>query len=201
MNLVLSDAASPTLVIVGVAALLFVVFMFVAIWAGRYMKVGPDEVLVVAGRRYAVIDSEGKTHEVGFRMVRGGGAFIWPVYEKAAILSLKPVSLDLTLPGISTRDGYNAEISAKGQVKIKSDDASLLKAAESLLGKTPVEVMDVANQLMESLLRLLVGEWTAAEMFQRRGQLAGLWQEAAKPALNGLGLELLSLSVRDIKAS
>ena len=47
MNLpiILAEIGATTLVVFGIAATLFVFFMFVAIWASRYTKVGPNQVL------------------------------------------------------------------------------------------------------------------------------------------------------------
>jgi uncharacterized membrane protein YqiK len=86
------------------------------------------------------------------------------------------------------------------QFRIGSEDVLLGKAAENLLGKSPDEVKAIASQSMESSLRGLVGTWTIPELFQRRGQLGDLWQEAARPVLSSMGLEIVSLSVRDVKA-
>jgi len=89
----LAAAPSQTVfIIVGIAANLFVFLVIATIWASRYTKVGPDEVLVISGRKYLVKDPEGKLQTVGFRMVKGGGTFVWPVYEKCAVLSLKPLA-------------------------------------------------------------------------------------------------------------
>jgi flotillin len=49
----------------------------------RYKKAGPDEALIVYGRRKVfgkkVLDTEGRAE--GFRIVHGGGTFIWPGWE------------------------------------------------------------------------------------------------------------------------
>lgn len=52
----------------GVAALvtvgiLFVIFVFIITWASRYTKVGPNEVLIVSGRKKKVIDPDGIERE------------------------------------------------------------------------------------------------------------------------------------------
>ena len=52
--ILLAETAPTTLVIGGVAACLFVFFMFIAIWASRYTKVGPNQVLVISGRKHRV---------------------------------------------------------------------------------------------------------------------------------------------------
>jgi flotillin len=196
----LAEAPNQTvLVIGGVAAVLFVFFTMVLIWASRYTKVGPDEALVVSGRKYLVRDSEGKVQAMGYRIVKGGGTFVFPVYEKAVALSLKPISVELAVPNILTRDGGRAEVTARSQLRITRDDLSLARAAESLLGKTPEQVKDIATQLLESSLRSLVGAWSGGELSQRQSELGAKWQEAVKEGLGDLGLAVLSLSVRDVK--
>lgn len=202
MNLLPFCATAPSqtvFIIGGIAAYLLVFFIFVAIWASRYTKVGPDEVLVISGRKYLVKDPTGKVHTVGFRILKGGGTFVWPVYEKCAVLSLKPVPLDLNVPRILLRDGGSVDVVARSQVKIGGDDLSLAKAAESLLGQTPEQMKDTVNQLMESSLRSRLGRWTVAEVKQRQSQLAAEWQKAIEEQLGNLGLALLSLSVREVK--
>lgn len=197
----LAETPSQTIFVIGgVAAFLFVFFMLVAIWASRYTKVGPDEVLVISGRKYMVKDPQGKVQTVGFRMIKGGGTFVFPVYEKCAVLSLKPLAVDLSFPGIVTRDGNRIQVLAKSQVKIGGDDLSLARAAESLLGQTPEQLKDTVSQIMESSLRSLLSGRTASEVSQRQSQLAAEWQRAVEEPLGKLGLALLSLSVRDVKA-
>jgi len=178
---------------------LFVYLVMFMIWANRYTKVGPDEALVVSGRKYLVRGPEGKVHAVGYRIVKGGGTYVLPVIEKAEVLSLKPISVELAVPNILTRDGVRAEVAARSQIRITGDDLSLARAVESLLGKTPEQVKDVAAQLLESSLRNLVGTWSGAELSQRQSELGARWQEAVKEGLGDLGLTVLSLSVRDLK--
>jgi flotillin len=202
MNLIplLAETPSQTIFVVGgIAANLFVFFVIAAIWMSRYTKVGPDQVLVISGRKYMVKDPEGKVRTVGFRMVKGGGAFVWPVYEKCAVLSLKPVPVELNIPGILTRDGSKAAVVAKSQVRLRPDDLSLARAVQSLLGQTPEQMKDTVSQLMESSLRSLLGGWTVSEISQRQSQLAAEWGKAVEEPLGNLGLALMSLSVRDVK--
>jgi flotillin len=196
----LAEVPSQTALVIGaVAMVLFVFFVIAGIWASRYTKVGPDEVLVVSGRKYLVRDPDGKVREVGYRVVKGGGTFVFPVYEKAVALSLKPILVELTVPNILTRDGGRAEVLARSQIRITGDDLSLARAVESLLGKTPEQVKDVAAQLLESSLRNLVGTWSDAELSQKQSELGARWQEAVKEGLGDLGFTVLSLSVRDLK--
>lgn len=48
--------ASYTFIILGVVAIVFVMFVFAAVWASRYVKVGPNQVLIVSGRQRQLPD-------------------------------------------------------------------------------------------------------------------------------------------------
>ena len=87
---VLAQAAVPTwawtaLVVVG---LIVVLITGISVWASRYTKVGPNEVLIISGRRYRVTDPGGQVLDRGFRVVKGGGTFVLPVVEKVDILGI-----------------------------------------------------------------------------------------------------------------
>ena len=56
------------------AGLITIFVIFSAIWASRYTKVGPNEVLVVSGRKHRYRDPDGTAQMRGFRVVKGGGA-------------------------------------------------------------------------------------------------------------------------------
>ena len=64
-------------------ALLLIAF---AVWAHQFTKVGPNEVLIISGRRGKV--SDGEEIRRGYRIVRGGGTFVRPFRERVQRLSL-----------------------------------------------------------------------------------------------------------------
>ncbi|MDW7983503.1 MAG: flotillin family protein, partial [Acidobacteriota bacterium] len=50
----------------------FAVAALIALWAWRYTKAGPNEVLIVSGgRRRRVRSPDGQVRTVGYRLVRG----------------------------------------------------------------------------------------------------------------------------------
>src|SRR5204863_989182 len=84
LNIFLAEGLLPnwgttTIIVAGVAGLILVVVIFMAIWAGRYIKVGPNEVLVVSGRKHSYTDPDGTVQTRGFRLRKGGGTFVIPV--------------------------------------------------------------------------------------------------------------------------
>src|SRR6266404_4794524 len=196
---VLAEIAPTTLVIGGVAAFLFVFFMFVAIWASRYTKVGPNQVLVISGRRHRITDPDGASHDVGFRIVKGGGVFVWPVYEKVDILSLELLTIDVQTPEVYTSKGVPVKVDGVAQIKVKGDDVSIATAAEQFLSKGTEEIKSIAMQTLEGHLRAILGTMTVEEIYQNRDAFASKVQEVAAGDMANMGLGIVSFTIRDIR--
>jgi flotillin len=197
-----AEEFSTGIKIVGaVVAALFVFFVFFGIWASRYTKVGPNQVLVISGRKRKVIDPDGNTREVGFRIVKGGGRFVWPVYEKVDILSLEILTIDVQTPEVYTSKGVPVRVDGVAQVKIKGDDISIATASEQFLSKTTEEIKSVAMQTLEGHLRAILGTMTVEEIYQNRDAFASKVQEVAAGDMANMGLGIVSFTIRDIRDS
>jgi len=190
---------STTFVIGGVAAFLFVFFMMFAIWASRYTKVGPNQVLVISGRRHHLIDPDGTGRDVGFRIGKGGGVFVWPVYEKVDILSLELMTIDVQTPEVYTSKGVPVKVDGVAQIKVKGDDISISTAAEQFLSKATDEIKQVAMQTLEGHLRAILGTMTVEEIYQNRDAFASKVQEVAAGDMANMGLGIVSFTIRDIR--
>ena len=192
----ISDALK---VVGGVGAVLFVFFIFAGIWASRYTKVGPNQVLVISGRKRKVLDPDGTTREVGFRIVKGGGRFVWPVYEKVDILSLEILTIDVQTPEVYTSKGVPVKVDGVAQIKIKGDDISIATASEQFLSKNTEEIKSVAMQTLEGHLRAILGTMTVEEIYQNRDAFASKVQEVAAGDMANMGLGIVSFTIRDIR--
>ena len=115
-----AEVSTPMLIAAGVVAILFIIFLFIGIWASRYTKVGPNQVLVVSGGKHRVTDPDGTSREIGFRIVKGGGTFVMPVKEKVDILSLEILTIDVQTPEVYTSKGVPVRVDGVAQVKIKA---------------------------------------------------------------------------------
>jgi len=186
-------------VVGGIVAVLFVVFIFAGIWASRYTKVGPNQVLVISGRKRKVLDPDGNTREVGFRIVKGGGRFVWPVYEKVDILSLEILTIDVQTPEVYTSKGVPVKVDGVAQVKIKGDDIYIATASEQFLSKSTEEIKSVAMQTLEGHLRAILGTMTVEEIYQNRDAFASKVQEVAAGDMANMGLGIVSFTIRDIR--
>lgn len=201
-TILLADAATTTWVIGGVAAFLFVFFMFIGIWASRYTKVGPNQVLVISGRKHRITDPDGTARDVGFRIVKGGGVFVWPVYEKVDILSLELLTIDVQQEqDVYTSKGVPVRVDGVAQIKVKGDDVSIATAAEQFLSKTTDEIKGVAMQTLEGHLRAILGTMTVEDIYQNRDAFASKVQEVAAGDMANMGLGIVSFTIKDIRDS
>jgi flotillin len=173
--------------------------VFVLVYASRYTKVGPNEVLVISGRRRRMIGMDGAPQTVGYRIVKGGGAFVWPVFEKAEVLSLELLTLDVKLPEVYTTTGVPVIVDGVAQIKVKGEDVSIATAAEQFLSKTRAEIMQIALQSLEGHLRAILGIMTVEDIYKNREVFAQRVQEMAATDLANMGLQIVSFTLRDIK--
>jgi flotillin len=190
---------SQMTVIAGVVVVLFVFFMFIGIWASRYTKVGPNQVLVISGRKHRMVDPDGTARDIGFRIVKGGGVFVWPVYEKVDILSLELLTIDVQTPEVYTSKGVPVKVDGVAQIKVKGDDISIATASEQFLSKGTEEIKNIAMQTLEGHLRAILGTMTVEEIYQNRDAFASKVQEVAAGDMANMGLGIVSFTIRDIR--
>ena len=156
-----------------VAGLVFVVVIFAAIWASRYIKVGPNEVLVVSGRKHRYVDPDGTVQTRGFRVRKGGGTFVIPVIEKVDRLSLELLTIDVQhAQEVYTSKGVPVRVDGVAQIKVKGDDISIATAAEQFLSKGTDEIKNIAMQTLEGHLRAILGTMTVEDIYQNRDAFA-----------------------------
>lgn len=183
---------SSIAIVVGVLGAV-VVFLLISVFISRYVKVGPDEALIVSGRRKKL--SNGQT--VGFRIVRGGATFVIPVLEVAKTISLRIMPLDVNSSAY-TSQGVQVSVDGIAQVKIDSSEEAIATAAEQFLSLKEEEIKRIATQTMEGHLRSIVGNLTVEEINQNRDAFAQNVQELAAADLANMGLRIISFTIREI---
>ena len=109
-----------------VAVVLFVLFVLLGFIASRYKKVGPNQVLVVSGRKRAIVNPvTGQREVVGFRAVKGGGTVIIPVLERVDVLSMEILTIEVEVRSVYTVQGVPVHVDGVAQIKIRGDEASI----------------------------------------------------------------------------
>lgn len=171
---------------IGIAFVVLVVLMFIV---SRWRKVGPNEALIISGI--------GKRR--GFRIVQGGGTFVWPVLEQVQTLSLEVMTLDVNVVDVYTVYGVPVTVDGVAQVKVRGDETAIATAAEQFLGKTPEQIREIARQTLEGHLRAIVGAMTVEELYRNRDAFAQRVAEVAESDLANMGLTIVSFTIRDIR--
>ena len=174
-------------------ALVVVIFILISVFVGRYVKVGPDEALIVSGRKKRLPNGQ----VVGFRIVKGGATFVWPILEKAKTISLRIMPLDLNSSAY-TSQGVQVSVDGVAQVKIDSTTEAIATAAEQFLSLKEEEIRRIATQTLEGHLRSIVGNLTVEEIMANRDAFAQKVQELAASDLANMGLKIISFTIREI---
>src|SRR5690348_553681 len=186
-------------VALGTFGIVAVIIIFLAVWASRYTKVGPNQVLVVSGRKHRVRDADGNIQSRGFRVVKGGGTFVIPVIEKVDLLSLELLTIDVQTPEVYTSKGVPVRVDGVSQIKVKGDDVSIATSAEQFLSKGTDDVKNIATQTLEGHLRAILGTMTVEDIYQNRDAFASKVQEVAAGDMANMGLGIVSFTIRDIR--
>lgn len=190
------DAGVPVL-IVGLLVMMLVIFMMV--YATRYRKVGPNEVMIISGRQHRVRLPDGSVGRRGYRILAGGGTFIWPVFERLDLLSMELMTLDVQTPEIYTLHGVPVMVDGVAQIKVRGDESSVSTAAQQLLSKGKAEVMNIAQMTVEGHLRAILGTMSVEDIYRNRDTFAQRVQEVAAGDMGNMGLEIVSFTIRDIR--
>ncbi|MBI5155006.1 flotillin family protein [Candidatus Poribacteria bacterium] len=188
----MSPGAKEAIIPIVIVFVVLVVFLpIVVIFATRYKKVGPNEVLVISGKLWR---GKGK----GYRTIRGGGVFVWPILERVDRISLNIMTLVVRTPEVYTVQGVPVIVDGVAQVKIDSDPASVDTAAEQFLGLSDQEIQTVALETLEGHLRAVLGTLTVEEIYKERDKFAQSVQAIATPDMRNMGMRIVSFTVKNI---
>jgi flotillin len=156
--------------------------------------VAPNAVAIFSGRKHKLPD--GRT--VGYRMVRGGAAFKWPLLEQVDYLRLNVFTIPLEIKRAYTLKGVPISVKAVANVKIRGDDISLAAAAERFLGMPPEQIQRVIFQTLEGHLRSILGTLTVEEVNSDRASFAQKLTSEAAADLERMGIGVDVLTVQEI---
>jgi flotillin len=174
--------------------------MLTAFYAGKYEKVGPNEVLIVSGRPGSYTTPDGNKVEKNFRIYHGGGTFVWPIRERVDRLSLELMTLEIRTPEFYTKFGVPIIVDGIAQIKVRSDDPSaLITAAEMFLSKTRTEMNEIALQMMSGHLRAVISTLPFEEIHTSPEAFAQTVQRLTAEDLANMGIQVISFTIREIQ--
>src|SRR5205814_5819949 len=131
--------------IIGGSVLAGLILIGFAVWAHQYTKVGPNEVLIISGRR--------RRKGSGYRVVRRGGTYVRPFREKVQRLSLELMQFDVRTAETYTMHGVSVQVDGVCMVKVDSTDSGIQQASEQFLSRGREDIVRTAMQAIEGHLR------------------------------------------------
>ena len=176
-----------TLIIIIVALVLFTTFALLSIVAKMFRKAGPNEAIIVYGFR-------------GPRVIKGGGAIIFPMVENSRQLSLELMSFDVApQQDLYTKQGVAVTVEAVAQIKVRSDQESILTAAEQFLTKSPDQREGLIRLVMEGHLRGIIGQLTVEQIVKEPEMVAERMRSTCLDDMSKMGLEVISFTIREVR--
>jgi len=193
--------STMTTVLFALGIVAFVLFVSYIIIRSRYKKAGPDEALIVFGRRKLfgkkVRDDEGQVES--FRIVRGGGTFVWPAWEGYEYLSLKIMTLDIDLQHVYTVQGIPINVKAVAQVKVEGSMQAISRASEGFLGVSPEDMQSTIKETLAGHLRGIIGTLSVEELYRDQRRFQDSVRAEAHKDLEEMGFEFKSFVFQAIQ--
>lgn len=182
--------------------IVFVGLALGALLAARcYHRVGPNQVLIVSGRRAVYTHATTGAHITHqFQVLHGGGTFVVPLKEKVDVMSVELMTLDIRTPEFFTKYGVPIVVDGVAQIKVLSDDPlSTALAAEMFLGKSRNEMNDIAHQMMQGHLRAVISTLPFEEIHANPESFAQTVQRLTSADLANMGIGVVSFTIREVR--
>ncbi|HEX6810666.1 MAG TPA: SPFH domain-containing protein [Planctomycetota bacterium] len=184
----LADDPNPYLVLAGIAAAL--IFLgFVILVVKRYKRCPSNKILVIFGKI-----ASGQSA----RCLHGGGAFVWPLIQDYAFLTLDPMQIEIPLRGALSAENIRVNVPSVFTVAVGTEAAVMQTAAIRLLGLDQRQVMKQAEDIILGQLRQVIASMTIEDINRNRDKFLDNVQKSLTPELEKIGLVLINVNITDI---
>lgn len=181
-------------IIVTIVAILIIALIYART---IYKNAGPDEALIITGKKSRKTIVDGTTlEESGQRVVHGQGIFITPFFQKAFRISLRSRAIEITAVA-QDRNGITLSVEAVAIVKVGESQKSILAAAQRFLGQDK-NIDGFAQEVLSGSLRSSIGATDVMTVIQKRDELGAAVLATARESLANQGLDVDSFEIKGI---
>ncbi|HVX14267.1 MAG TPA: SPFH domain-containing protein [Pirellulales bacterium] len=183
-------ATSPLFWLAAIAIAVMIVFFGVVIpLASRYKRCPSNRVLVIYGKSGA--------GEVS-RCIHGGAAFVVPLIQDYAWLSLEPIQIEIPLRGALSAENIRVNVPSVFTVAVGTSLEVMQNAAIRLLGLNTVQVKEQAEEIIFGQLRQVIASMRIEDINRDRDTFLEHIQRSLEPELKKVGLVLINVNITDI---
>lgn len=169
------------LVVLAVGTMIFI--------ASRYRRCPSDRILVVYGKVGG---------QKSARCYHGGAAFVWPVFQDYAYLSLTPIPIDIQLRGALSQQNIRVNTPSTFTVGISTEPGIMENAAERLLGLNLQQIQELAKDIIFGQMRVVIATMPIEEINADRDKLIANIANGVEVELRKVGLRLINVNIQDI---
>jgi len=173
-----------------IAALAVVVFISILGILSRYRRCKSDEILVIYGKTGGNRSS---------RCIQGGAAFIIPVLQGYAYMSLKPLQFDCNLQKALSSQNIRVDVPTTVTVGISTEQDVMQAAAERILGLGRQEIEDLVKDIVYGQMRTIIADMTIEKLNSDRDEFLAKAKGLIDTELRKIGLYLININITDIR--
>ncbi|MEQ9380155.1 MAG: SPFH domain-containing protein, partial [Pirellulales bacterium] len=166
-----------------------VFFIFVSLLATRYRRCPSNRALIIYGKV-----KQGESA----RCIHGGAAFVWPLIQESAYLSLEPIQIEVPLRGALSSENIRVNVPSVFTVAIGTTPEVLQNAAVRLLGLDTEEIKQQASDIIFGQLRQVIASMMIEDINRDRDKFLENIQLSLEPELRKIGLVLINVNMTDI---
>ncbi len=173
-----------------IGAIAIVVLIALVVILRSYKIASPSEALIITGRNASGASGSG-------RIIIGGRAVVYPIVQKAFILSLSSRQISVEIDGIS-KNGIALKLRGVAQVKVGGTDDDVRKAAQRFLDQQD-QIDHYSKEILSGTLRAVVGTLTVEQIIQDRASFAAQVQEESAHSMNNQGLVIDTFQISAVE--
>ncbi|HIJ72651.1 MAG TPA: flotillin family protein [Candidatus Hydrogenedentes bacterium] len=181
------SALAIALIVLFVAVLFLA---FVILLSKRYKRCPSNCVLVIYGK----VGGRGYSA----KCIHGGAAFVWPLFQDFAYLSLEPSQIEIPLKDALSMENIRVNVPSVFTVAIGTEDAIMQNAAIRLLGLNTQQIKKQAEDIIFGQLRQVIASMGIEDINRDRDKFLHNIQTSLEPELRKIGLVLINVNITDI---
>ena len=169
-------------VIIGVAVVLFVLFLFAA-----YVKAPPSYAYIISG-----LSREP-------RVLIGSGGFRIPFFERLDRVYLGQITVDIkTEESVPTTDFINVDVDAVAKIMVTPNAEGTRLAAKNFLNMTPAMIAEQLQDSLQGNMREIIGTLDLRSLNTDRDGFSDQVMQKAQHDMAKLGIEIISCNIQNV---